>query len=116
MTDPKHKRKWQVWRTPVAYEDKPDESKDRPFLITEVRKDVVRGHKITSKTWHYDKEPDKYYKVKDHKKAGLTVKSIVNLNETAAVKKDLHNHLGRFDKKDIKSFSSKKKNYQRKKR
>jgi len=117
MTDrnPRHKRKWQVWRTFFTFNDNSKKSKERPFIITGVSKDAVSGHKVTSKGWHHDDNPDRFYKIKDRKKAGLDKRSYADLDEVLASKKDLKKYQGVLSKKDSKKLSAKRKSYHKKK-
>lgn len=113
---PVTKHKWQVWHTPFSWtKNGKKRTKGRPFLIIDIRKDAVVGHKITSRQWQYKKNHNDYYKVKDKEKAGLTEDSFVDLNEVLAHKKDLEYRQGTFSRKDITSFTSKKREYLRKK-
>lgn len=110
----RHKRKWQVWRTDVHFKQDPNQSKKRPFLISEIHRGYVYGHEMTSKKWQYDKNPDHFYEVKNKKKAGLTDHSYVNFDKTVASKLSMKEYMGSLDPKDIRSFNAKKKRYYKK--
>lgn len=111
----KRKRKWQVWRTKVQFQQDPKDSKPRPFLISKVRKGFVIGHEMTSKEWQHDRDPDRFYEVKDKGSAGLTAKhSYIHLKKSAASKLDMQEYQGVLHRKERRLFKKKRKSYEKK--